>query len=61
MFDSPASYYNPTRNPAPSRTFYASGGVDLSGGRGKGAQGAQAGLHMSAHGKKTHRVKLTYL
>lgn len=29
FFDNPVAYHNPSRDPAPSRTFHSSGGVDL--------------------------------
>jgi hypothetical protein len=41
MFDNPAAYHNPTRDPAPTTHFYVGGeGIDLSGGSG-------SGLHVS--------------
>ena len=42
LFDNPAAYHNPTRDPAPTKTFFVGGeGIDLSGGSGNG------GLHLS--------------
>ena len=44
-FDNPAAYHNPSRDPAPSHTFFGGGaeGVDLS-----GADGSRDGLHIAA-------------